>query len=482
MTLHGRGRSPCLPNHAHRSTASSPIPPKKNRNLHHSRYTHPMKTKSQIAIALIIASQFFSPLTTAQAPSLRIAEGPIVLHANMDQQWGGHTFSYLLEGEHAIFWSATAYNADGKTWGSLIGQYPKPGSNAEPATTSLPMPGIDVKSMTQPLMLRSPDGYIHIIIGFSRDTGDPTYAPGGLRYFRSAEPEDISQLVDRSELIPRMAPFNEFHLRMNAGISRDGRRAAIVILAISKDGSVPFNTPVIFLADKQGSDFVFREPIRYAEPMGFFYPQIALTDSGTVVVGQLWDNAARSITRIMQLDDSGKITHREDIPVTADGNYWCCDLRPIAPDNWNDLVLYYNKYPKDKQDCRHEFWTYTPSTTTLKQHRSIPVPEGQINYGKWIPISKDRSAFIHNPSMGSFEAYDGNLLGEGDFTTIPLPATDPVMHGYVGTAYTFVPNPLQGSYTTPGSTWFATDFIPNKNDPNERTRATFLLYRLAFTN
>jgi len=419
------------------------------------------------------------------------------------------------------------YNPDGQTWGSLIGQYPKPGSVAQQSVTSIIFNEPGVKSMTQPLMLRSNDGYIHIFIGMSHATDDPNYSPGTIRYFRSAEPEAISQLVDRTELIPRVAPYNEFHLRMNASISRDGERAAIVILAISKDGSVPFNTPVIFQADKQGPDFVFRNPVNYAEPMGFFYPQIALTDSGTVIVGQLWDDPDRSITRLLQLDGAGKITYREDLPATTDGNYWCCDLRPIAHDNWNTLVLYYNKYPKDKQDCRHEFWTYTPATNTLTMRRSISVPEGQINYGKWIPVSAQRSFFIHNPSMGTYEAYDGNLLDSGEPTqppsnsdqhtlltpstppatsltsfgsfkspfslisnqsidsfspilTIPLPATNPTTYGYAGTAYTFVPNPLQGSLITQGASWFATDCIPQKNDPNERTRAALLLYRLNF--
>ena len=347
-------------------------------------------------------------------------------------------------------------------------------------TTHIPIEGANVNSMAQPLMLRSKDGYIHVFIGSSRHYDDPSYAAGKIRYFRSAAPEDVSSFVERTELIPDVAPYNEFHLRMNAGISQDGMRAAIVILAISKDGSVPFNTPVIFHGDKAGADFVFREPVKYADAMSFFYPQIALTESGTVLVGQLWDNYDRAITRILHLGRDGKERYREDLPADADGNHWCLDLRPVSPDNWEELALYYNSYAKGGQDCRHEFWTYTPATTTLTKRRSIPVPESHANYGKWIPVSAGRSVFLHNPSMGAYEAYDGDLLGDSEYATVALPGTSPALLGHAGTAYTFVPNPLQGSVNTPGSAWFATDAIPQKNDPDERVRASLLLYRLAF--
>lgn len=433
---------------------------------------------------MFTVTRYLAVILVATAPAIsladpvHIAEGPILLHANIDQQWGGHTFSYLLEGPRCLFWSAKLFNADGKTWCGLVGQYPKPGSDTVPTTTSIPMSDPNIKSMNQPLMLRSDDGYIHMIIGVSHDIGVPNYNPGELRYFRSAKPDDISQLVDRTELIPHDPVCKDFHLRMNAGISRDGRRAAIVILAISKDGSVAWNTPVIFWGEKQGPDLVFQKPIKYADPMGFFYPQIALIDTGAVIVGQIWDNHDRSTTCLIQLDRDGKETHREDMPSASDGNYWCCDMRPITPDDWSQLVLYYCKYPKDRQDCRHEFWTYEPATATLKMRRSIPVPEGAINYGKWLPVSESRSLFIHNPSMGTFEAYDGKLLGEDEFSKIPLPLTNPGTYGYAGTAYTFVPNPFQGSVSTNGTAWFGCDYIPQKKDPNENVHGEMLLFML----
>jgi len=424
----------------------------------------------------------FAANANAEIPNLQIADGPILLHANIDQQWGGHTFSYLLEGERSLFWSATMYNPDGNTWGSYIGQYPKPDADGETVVTPVRFTEPGVKSMTQPLLLRSPDGYIHIFIGVSHATDEPNYSPGTLRYFRSAAPENVSQLVDRTECIPSGAPYNAFHLRMNAGISANGQRAALVILAISKDGSVPFNTPVIFHAERQGEDFVFRNAIKYAEPQGFFYPQIALTDAGTIVVGQVWNKPERSTTRLMHLDTNGTLVHQEDLPAVADGNYWCLDLRPVATGadtaNRNLLGLYYNKYPKGGQDCRHEFWTYSTQTRVLMMHRSIAVTEGQINYGKWLPVSTQRAVFIHNPSMGAFEAYDGDLFGSGNVATVSLTKTNPLTLGFVGSAYTFLPNPLQGSIATKDSVWFATDYISHKNDPKERSRSAMVLYRV----
>ena len=92
---------------------------------------------------------------------------------------------------------------------------------------------------------------------------------GKIKYYRSEKPEDISTLVDGTELIPTK-PYSEFHLRMNVGISQDGDRMALVILAVSADGSVPFNMPVIFFGKRQGLDFIFQKPMSYEKPMGFF--------------------------------------------------------------------------------------------------------------------------------------------------------------------------------------------------------------------
>ena len=107
------------------------------------------------------------------------------------------------------------------------------------------------------------------------------------------------------------------------GLSPDGHRIALVV---SEDGSISFNGPVVFVGEKQGLDFVFQPPIRYAEPMSLFYPQVAATNDGIIIVGQVWDNSARVTTRLLHLDWQGKLVHREDLPVVGDGNFLSLDL------------------------------------------------------------------------------------------------------------------------------------------------------------
>ena len=92
--------------------------------------------------------------------------------------------------------------------------------------------------------------------------------------------------MDRTELLPTET-YDSFHLRMNVGLSPDGHWMALVILAISEDGSVPFNTPVVFVGERQGLDFVFQPPVRYAEPMSLFYPQVAAIKEGIIIVGEV---------------------------------------------------------------------------------------------------------------------------------------------------------------------------------------------------
>lgn len=429
----------------------------------------------------LLSLLFLISTVAAEMPVVvSVSDGPILLHANLEQQWGGHTFSYLLEGPQALYWTASQYNADGKTWASLIGQFPKGAPSLARTVTRIPIPGEKIKYITQPLILRTADGYLHLFNGVSFDTGDPGYAPGEIRYLRSSAPDDATSFVDRSELIPKELPFNEFHLRMNVGLSRDGQRAALLVLAISKDGSVPFNTPVLFLADKVGPDLVFRKPVQYAEPMGLFYPQVAYTDDGIVVIGQVWDNKDRSTARLLHLSADATLLHRVEFPAESDGNYWCCDLRPESAANWATLNAYYCKYPKGGQDCRHEFWTYDVQARSLILRKSIVVPEGQVNSGKCIPLAPNRALFLHNPQMGTFEVYDGDLFHGGDFTMSALPATNPLSQGYAGSACTFVPNPLQGSLPSPSGIWFATDTLVEKLRPEDRLRANLLLYRLNY--
>ena len=61
----------------------------------------------RLALSLFL-SVVLTTIIHADTKGVEVVEGPIVLHANIAGQWGGHTFCYLLQGK-AVFWSATAY-------------------------------------------------------------------------------------------------------------------------------------------------------------------------------------------------------------------------------------------------------------------------------------------------------------------------------------------------------------------------------------
>ncbi len=197
----------------------------------------------------------------------------------------------------------------------LVGQYAKKDVDRSSVITRISLEVADYYNSSLPLLVRTPDGFIHVFVGVTHDTGNPNLKPGGLRYFRSAVPDDITSIVDRTELIPTNA-YNEFHLRMDVGLSVDGNKLVWVVLAVSSDGKVPFKTPVVFFAERKGADFSFQKPIAYAPPMGLFYPLVAVVESGAFVVGELWDDAKRPHARLVQFDRSGKVMHQAPGQIT----------------------------------------------------------------------------------------------------------------------------------------------------------------------
>ena len=229
----------------------------------------------------------------------------------------------------------------------LIGQYPKKDVNLPPVVTAVSLEASDFYNSSLPLLVRTPDGFVHIFVGVTHDRANPNLKPGVLRYFRSASPDDITSMVDRTELIPTDA-YNEFHLRMNVGLSADGKRLVWVVLAVSSDGKVAFNTPVVFFAERKGADFSFQKPIAYAPAMGLFYPQVAVVESGAIVVGELWDDAKRPHARLVQFDWLGKVNHQEDLPVENEGSHCAYDLRPM-PGQRESFILYASKTPANQQ-------------------------------------------------------------------------------------------------------------------------------------
>lgn len=406
-----------------------------------------------------------------------VKDDPIIMNDSIAMQWGGHTFSYLLSSEKNIFWSATDYDENDKTPTALIGQISK-NNETSFALSKIRFEGSNVKGNNQPQMVRSKDGYIHAFIGVTYTTDNPNYNYGRIHYYRSDKPDDIKNLVNRTELIPTQ-PYADFHLRMNVGISQDGQRVALVILAISEDGKVPFNTPVIFMGEKQGLDFVFKEPFQYAEPMGFFYPQVAVTNDGIILVAEMWDKKDWYFARLIHLDWDGKIIYREDFPLDMEGSNFSYDMRPQNQDDWSKIIIYGSKQPSNHADCRHEFWRYDTKGKKLELLRSVKTEYGMSNAGKWVPIDENYSVFINNPSMGQLFAWEGDILGGGEITKTPIEKTNPLEMGYQGSAYLFTPNVLQGSIISKDEIYIASDFINKERKPDKSGPSSFMLWRLA---
>ncbi len=433
----------------------------------------------------MLACAFASaPISTASGAgdvdhSTRVIEGPTVLHANTRDQWGGHTFGYLLQGTTGVFWAARPHD-DGAPASVLIGQHPGAGSSMRPHVTTLSVEEPGIKNWNQPQMVRSPDGHLHVFIGVERATDNPNVGSGRIRYFRSERPEDISSLVDRTELLPPTPPFEDYHLRMNVGISRDGSRVALVILAVSPTGAFSFNTPVLLVGDREGLDYVFGAPIQYAEAMGLFYPQVAATESGVVVVGQVWDDTGDNVftARLLHVAWDGALLHREDLPATEPGHHFVSDMRPLDAHDWTRMVLYRSRAPATQDSGTHEFWAYDVGTRKLRVLRSLDVPYGESNAGRWLPGSGHHSVFINNPSMGRIRFWEGDILGGGPVAGRDEPAVDVLRLGYQATSYLFAPNPLHGSIYTPDDVAIAADCFNPSKASGEPGPNSLLMWRL----
>ena len=102
-----------------------------------------------------------------------------------------------------------------------------------------------------------------------------------------------------------------------------------------------FNTPVMFIAHRVGLDFVFEEPFIYAEAQPLFYPQVAVTDDGVVVVGELWpDPQTHTYSRLIHIDWSGNEIYRYELSApTEPGRNMVYDVRPVLPDDWSNFML-----------------------------------------------------------------------------------------------------------------------------------------------
>ena len=372
--------------------------------------------------------------------SVTLGSGPHVLHDDVAILWGGHTFSYVLQGEDYIFWTATHNRTTEGPQDEafapyirrqhntrLIGQYPLPGTDGVPQVHELTIEGDGLASGSEPLLFRTPDGYLHVIVGtYHYNPQEPTwYLSGRLRYYRSARPEDVSEWIDRTELIPT-DPFGEFHLRKNVAVTRDGSRAAIAILAISEDGSIPFNTPVVFLGERDGLDFRFAPAVKYREPLGFFYPQVAALDDDIVLLGEVWDVAERATGRLIHLNWDGQVVREQELPADeADGTYFSYDMCPRGLERWDELLIYHSMSPKDGP-WRHQFLSYDVAARQLSALGETPTEYNLSNAGKCVQLGPDAWAFVNNPSMGGLHVWDGDLLAGEPLKRAPIDGANPI--------------------------------------------------------
>jgi len=165
--------------------------------------------------AWIQAATVAGVVWAAPIAAVQVLDGPLVLHANVTSQWGGHTFSYALQGERYLFWTAILNKWEEgpqdeqyppyvrrKSLTHVVGQFPLPGTDGTPAVHTFTVPEEKIGGGPQPLLVRTPDGYLHPIVGVYHYTDNPRWGYGTLRYYPSARPEDVTEWVDRTEFIP----------------------------------------------------------------------------------------------------------------------------------------------------------------------------------------------------------------------------------------------------------------------------------------
>ncbi len=217
--------------------------------------------------------------------------------------------------------------------------------------------------------------------------------------------------------------------------------------------------------------------------MSLFYPQVAVVDSGIVVVGQVWAGEVpgvihRNVTaRLMHLDWEGHMLHREDFPIVEDGSYSVFDMRPLD-EGWTRLALMYNKVPVTKAGCRHELWEYDTTTRQTSMLWGADVNYNSANAGRWLPLGEGKSLFLNDPSMGQLRAWMGDFAGGGSVEQFELPHTNPRLYGYAGNSYLSVPTPLTGSVSNPGSFYVMIDCLRADRPENSPDPCALLLYRL----
>ncbi len=381
-------------------------------------------------------------------------EGPILLHAGIDLQWGGHTFSYFVEGERGLFWSAKKVGPAGTP---LVGQHPRPGATIEAAVHEFALEG-DVTRANQPQVMRTPDGYLHVFVGYQVRAGDRE--PGRVRYFRSERPEDVRSFVDRTECLP-LDRYSDFHLRMNAGVSRDGTRLVLAILTTFVPEKHSNNVPLVYFGKREGLDFRFEEPVVWGEVTPFFYPQVAVTELGPVLVGAVDADPSRH-AELVHLDWSGRVLSRQTLPFPeAVAQSWAFELEPVDPDDWTRLLLIRWIAPEEGTQRAIEFWSYDAARRELALVRAfandVAMQPGFSNAGQLLPLPGRAPLFVNEPGSQSLSVWEGDFLNGEVPRLCPLPGTDPSRLGYPGIRSLFLPGLVQGSVPCDGTRYVGID-------------------------
>lgn len=418
-------------------------------------------------------------LAALLAPEVRTVEGPVVLRSRVEMLWGGHTFDYVIEGERAIYWTGTDFRPGDDVEVALVGQYPKPGSDVPPLVTEIVFDAPDVTRVNAPQAVRTPDGHLHVFVGYRGGEHDH----GQTRYLRTARPGDVSELVDRTELVPFDAR-PAYAARQNVGISRDGRRMVIQTLTRFVDGVQLQNEPLVFVGRREGADFVFDEPVQWSDPLAFFYPQVAVTDHGIVMLGAVSDaEDTRRFGVLVHLDHDGRELLRRDLPhPERPGRYWAYELTPVDPDDWSRLAIVATRAPEEGTVRQLQFWEYDAEERALHLRRTVEndfaTDESVTNAGRWLPVSETRSLFVNNPHLDRLCVWDGDLLGDGPYTFGPLERGDVKALGYERSRHVLVPDVLSGSVRPGRFRYVAADVNQRLLERGASGPCSLLLWRI----
>ena len=389
--------------------------------------------------------------TVDAASAVRVLDAPRLLAGDIELQWGGQNFSYLLEGERGLFWTALRYAGEDRLGRPIVGQVPR-GLGKTPSagalavrTAELPIAGEDLHRIVQPQLVRTPDGILHAFVGYYE--GGPSC--GHMAVFRTAQPEDVGTFVRVGEL--PLGRFAGFQIRENVALSRDGKRLVVAIMSCFAEGRHLINTPLILFGEREGLGFRFAEPIAFEVPTPFFYPLVAATDAGVVMLGSVHDEGdTRRDALLMHVDWQGRLLHRELLPAPPDpGNYYAHALAPLDPEDWTRLAIMRACVPDEGTLRTAEFWTYDARSRELLLARSVPcdfsVTRAVSNAGDFLPRAQGPPLFLNNPASRELCVWEGDLFGQGPVRIGPLSGTQPFELGYAGSRSVYVPNVLQGS-------------------------------------